>query len=208
MHACFANQLLASKSAHLATSQLQWDKEQEWTYNKLMVLCSDAQRAQGREQELEVRFIILGHCNLFPVTRPHPLFICARLAYSIYTVKVLSVGFMVTSWNVLKRKCLVLIVMNNDRPPASCWARCMDEKQVTEYPTKDASDDKEVDKSTACDIYTRFCFQKVCSTIKETDDFRSCWPGVVVQVGESLFQHNKVQWCWNGKCSSWRQLDL
>ena len=59
------------------------------------------------------------------------------------------------------------------------WAR--------QYPSKHTSEEAEVDKNTACDVYR--WLREVCSTTLLTTPIVLGGPGVVCQIDESLFKH-------------------
>ena len=59
------------------------------------------------------------------------------------------------------------------------WAR--------QFPVKDAAEDAEVNKSTACDIYR--WLREVCSTNLLQTPIVLGGNGIVVQIDESLFRH-------------------
>ena len=58
---------------------------------------------------------------------------------------------------------------------------------LLQYPAKDAGEEAEVHKNTACDVYT--WFREVCSTTLMNLSIVLGGPGKVVQVDESLIRH-------------------
>ena len=89
------------------------------------------------------------------------------------TTKSIREGSFFTKSRLSLQKWLILLLY---------WAR--------EFPVKDAGQDAEVHKNTACDVYR--WLREVCSTKLLQTLIVLGGPGVVVQIDESLFRHKII----------------